>query len=159
MPIERFREAQDAAVGGFAAALDELRRGGKRSHWIWYVFPQLAGLGSSAQSRRFAIAGEEEAAEYLRDPELRARYLTITSVVAEQLQSGGTSLRALMGSDIDATKLVSSLTLFRHVARMLQAAEGNDDYAEIDRVADAVLTQAAEQGYPPCAATLRRIRS
>jgi uncharacterized protein (DUF1810 family) len=156
VPIERFRDAQNAPVAGFAAARDELRSGAKRSHWIWYMFPQLAGLGRSDHARRFALAGEAEAAEYLRDPELRARYLTIATVVAEQLRSGGTSLRALMGSDIDATKLVSSLTLFRHVARTLQ---GDDDYAAIDRVADAILTHAAEQGYPPCAETLRRIRS
>ena len=158
MTLERFRVAQDDPHAGFAAALDELRSGGKRGHWIWYVFPQIDGLGSSPQSQRFALQGQEEAEAYLRDPGLRARYLTIASTVAEQLRSrSAPSLRALMGSEIDAVKLVSSLTLFRHVARTLQAREAHDDYAAIGEAADYVLTRAAEEGYPPCAHTLRRL--
>ena len=106
----------------------------------------------------FALAGEEEAAEFLRDSELRARLLTISRAVAEQLRAGRTkSLRALMGSDIDARKLVSSLPLFGHVAKRLRDAEG-DEYSTIAAVADEVLAIAASQGYPPCAYTLQRLR-
>jgi hypothetical protein len=64
-----------------------------------------------------------------------------------------------MGSDIDARKVVSSLTLFRHVAKTLHEVEGIDAYGEIARVADDVLAVAASQGYPPCAYTLRRLRA
>jgi uncharacterized protein (DUF1810 family) len=161
MTLERFRAAQNDPHAGFAAALDELRTGGKRGHWIWYVFPQIDGLGSSPQSQRFALHGEVETAAFLRDAELRSRYLTIASAVAEQLRAHPTtSLRTLMGSEIDAVKLVSSLTLFRHVARTLHARDAVDndaDYAAIVRVADEILTRAAGEGYPACAHTLRRL--
>lgn len=157
--IERFRQAQDSAYEGFESALDEVRTGGKRGHWIWYVFPQLHGLGASGASRTFAIDGEEEAEAFLRDPELRSRLLTIAEAVAEQLRGDkGTSLRAVMGSDIDAKKVVSSLTLFGHMARKLAEAESTDTYSPIAAVADEVLQRAESQGYPPCAYTLRRIR-
>ena len=69
---------------GFEAALHEIQAGGKRGHWIWYVFPQLAGLGSSGLSHTFAIADKHEAAEFLRDPKLRSRLHTITAAVAAQ---------------------------------------------------------------------------
>ena len=157
--LERFRQAQNSQHAGYESALAELRSGGKRSHWIWYVFPQIDGLGTSGLSRRFAIDGADEAAEFLRDAELRSRLLTITTTVAEQLRGGrATSLLTLMGSDTDARKLVSSLTLFAHVARQLHAVERLDAYAAIANLADDVLAMAAAQGYPPCAVTLRRLR-
>jgi len=67
--LNRFKDAQDGGTGGpgFAEALREIQTGGKRSHWIWYVFPQIAGLGSSGYAMRYAIADEDEAIEYLRD--------------------------------------------------------------------------------------------
>ena len=157
--LDRFKDAQDSSWEGFESALDELRTGGKRGHWIWYVFPQIKGLGTSAAAQRFAIDGEEEAVEFLRDSELRSRLLTITNAVAEQLRTGNAkSLRALMGSDIDAKKVVSSLTLFGHVAKKLHNTEGIDTCSSIATVADEVLALAASQGYPPCAYTRRRIR-
>ena len=158
--LDRFRHAQDSPHTGFESALTELRSGGKRGHWIWYVFPQIDGLGMSGPSQAFALDGEEEAAAFLRDAELRSRLFTIASTVAEQLGSGPVaSLRALMGSDIDARKVVSSLTLFGHVASKLHEAEGLDAYGAIAKVADDVLVLAASQGYPPCAYTLRRLRT
>ena len=158
--IERFREAQNSPHAGFESALDELRSGGKRGHWIWYVFPQIAGLGTSEAARAFALSGEEEAAEFLRDPELRSRLFAITEVVAEQLTAGRVkSLPALMGSDIDARKVVSSLTLFRHVARKLFELEGIEVCGAISNAAEQVLEVAASQGYPPCSFTLRRLLS
>jgi hypothetical protein len=105
----------------------------------------------------FAIDGEEEAVEFLRDSALCSRLLVIAQAVAEQLRSGR-ALRALMGSDIDAKKVVSSLTLFGHVAKELHEADGGDAYESLAAVAAEVLTLAANQGYPPCAHTLGQIR-
>ena len=155
--LDRFREAQNSSYEGFDSALEEVRTGGKSGHWIWYVFPQISRLGRSHDSQTFAIDGEEEAVEFLRDLELRSRLLTIAHAVAEQLRTGK-ALSALMGSDIDAKKVVSSLTLFGHVAKKLHQTEGVDAYGSIATVADEVLALAAPQGYPPCAYTLRRIR-
>ena len=122
--LERFKSAQDSADSGFESALEEIRAGRKRGHWIWYVFPQLSGLGTSGFSHSFAIDGEEEAIAFLHDEKLRSRLLTIATAVVEQLKSHkATPLRALMGSDIDARKVVSSLTLFGRVAKKLHAAE------------------------------------
>jgi uncharacterized protein (DUF1810 family) len=107
----------------------------------------------------YALEGEEEAAEYLRDPELRSRLITIAAVVAEQLTSEKPkSLAALMGSHIDAKKLVSSLTLFRHVAQKLHEREAIEDCAAMAKIADQVLKVAASEGYPPCSYTLRSVR-
>ena len=134
-----------------------MRTGGKTGHWIWYVFPQISGLGTSGTSQAFAIDGEEEAAAFLRDALLRSRFLTIVQAVDEQLKTGK-ALRALLGSDIDAKKVVSSLTLFGHVARKLHGTEGIDAYGSVATAADDVLSLAATQGYPACAYTLRRLR-
>lgn len=158
--LERFKSAQSAANSGFDSALAEICAGGKRGHWIWYVFPQIAGLGASPMSAHFAIADEAEAIEYLRDPDLRARLLTIATAVAERLnarQPG--SLRVLMGSDIDARKVVSSLTLFGRVAEGLHAAEGLEVYQRLASVADEVLAAAVAEGFAPCEYTLHRLRA
>src|SRR5262249_28591133 len=131
----------------------------KRGHWIWYVFPQIDGLGTSGMSAGFALKGEEEAAEFLRDAELRSRLLAITRVVAELLLTGQErSLGALMASDLDARKVVSSLTLFAHIAKKLQEVEGDSAYSAMAHAAAEVLDLAARQGYPPCAYTLGRMR-
>ena len=157
--LQRFKDAQNRPADGFETALEELKTGGKRSHWIWYVFPQISGLGSSGMSEAYAIADAEEAAEYLRDEQLRSRLLEISGVVAEQLKSGEVqSLQRLMGGETDTLKLVSSLTLFSRVARKLQEAEGAV-YGPIAKAADDVLALAAAEGYPPCAYTLRRMRT
>lgn len=96
--------------------------------------------------------------EFLRDSELRSRLLTITREVAEALTSGSAkSLAALMGSDIDAKKVVSSLTLFGHVARKLHEVEGIEACGSLAKAAGEVLAVAASQGYPPCSFTLRRL--
>jgi uncharacterized protein (DUF1810 family) len=156
--LDRFKRAQDDHYTGFEAALAEIRSGGKRGHWIWYIFPQLAGLGMSPMAREYAIDGESEAAAYLGDPQLRTRLLTITRSVADQLKTS--RLSTVMGSEIDAKKLVSSLTLFAEVARRLAAADDAEDaeaYASIASTADAVLTIAASQGYPPCVFTRRQL--
>ena len=157
--LDRFRAAQDAPGSGFEAALQEVRTGAKTGHWIWYVFPQLQGLGASAMSHAYALADAAAAADYLRDPVLRARLLTITAAVAEQITTRGRPLRALMGSDVDARKLVSSLTLFEAVAATLHREDGLTDYAAIARDAGEVLTAAAADGYARCAHTLGQLAS
>ena len=154
--LQRFTDAQSQRGSGFESALAEIQSGRKRGHWIWYVLPQLAGLGHSGMSQTYGIDGVAEAESYLRDPLLRGRLLTITIALVEQLRRG-VSLESLMNSSIDAMKLVSSLTLFGHVARRLHAVEHLDDYASLARVADEVLAKADAQGYPPCAFTLGRL--
>ena len=155
--LDRFKEAQAEPRSGFDAALSEIRSGGKRGHWIWYVFPQLAGLGHSSASRAYGIDGAAEAYKYLRDPLLRSRLVTIASAVADQL-ARGVPLGLLMGSSIDATKLVSSMTLFGNVARQLHATEGLEEYATLARVADEILVGAAGAGFEKCEFTLERLR-
>jgi uncharacterized protein (DUF1810 family) len=103
--LERFVGAQ-AAV--YAAALRELREGRKRSHWMWFIFPQLRGLGASAMSVRFGIASSEEAAAYLAHPVLGPRLYECTDAVNA---IGGRSAEQIFGP-VDAMKLRSSMTLF-----------------------------------------------
>ena len=157
--LERFHMAQADAANGYAAALAELRTTGKRAHWIWYVFPQLVGLGRSRESRRYGISGRAQAKAYLEDSVLRSRLLEISSAVAERLRQGWPLVR-IMGSSIDALKLVSSLSLFEPVSRELQAAASAPPYAEyaaLGQVAERILDAAAEQGYPRCAFTARAL--
>ena len=157
--LQRFKDAQDEPVSGFESALSEMRAGRKSSHWIWYVFPQLSGLGQSPVSQMYGLDGVAEAEEYLRDPLLRARLSTIATVVVEQVGARGrTSLESLMASPIDAAKLVSSMTLFGTIGKRLHTAEGLDEYASIARVAETILAAAAEEGYLPCQFTLDRLR-
>lgn len=157
-PLQRFKDAQDQPVAGFESALSEMRSGVKRSHWIWYVFPQLSGLGQSAAALTYGLRDIPEARDYLRDPLLRSRLLLIASVVAEKIgPQRKTPLPRLMGSTIDVTKLVSSMTLFESVAKRLHAEEGDAEYAAIARVADEILSVAKTEGYPPCRFTLERL--
>jgi uncharacterized protein (DUF1810 family) len=146
--LERFVDAQDAEYSGYQTALTEIRQGRKRSHWIWYVFPQLAGLGQSAAAQRYGIGGRSEAVEYVHHPVLRDRLLDITEAVDDQARKR-IPLATLMSSDIDATKLVSSMTLFNAVAA------GVDE--ELAAATGAVLERAAAQGYPACEFTLRTL--
>jgi uncharacterized protein (DUF1810 family) len=153
--LERFLEAQDA--GDFDRALREMRAGRKQGHWIWYIFPQLSGLGHSSASRLYGLDGFSEATEYLRHPILRSRLLEITAVAAARLEAG-VPLDTLMSSQIDALKIVSSMTLFHAVAEKLQADEGNRDYESLRQMTGEVLAAARAQGYPPCQFTLDQLR-
>jgi uncharacterized protein (DUF1810 family) len=125
--LQHFVAAQDAG-DTYARAVDELRRGRKTSHWMWFVFPQIAGLGESATSRRYAISSVEEARAYLRHPVLGPRLRECAAIVAS---SGTKTARELMG-DIDAMKLRSSMTLF------LRADPGDPVFQQVlDRYFDA----------------------
>ena len=80
--LERFVDAQDAR-GTYASAVDELRAGRKTGHWMWFVFPQIAGLGMSETSRRYAISSLEEARAYLAHPILGARLRECARILTE----------------------------------------------------------------------------
>jgi uncharacterized protein (DUF1810 family) len=154
MSFEHFREAQANRSSGYETALAEIRSGGKRTHWIWYIFPQIEGLGRSSMARAYALRDLAQACAYLREPVLRARYEEISAAVSEQLARGN-SLEHIMGSRIDAQKLVSSLTLFRAAAETL-AAEDPVFAALADRCA-ALLQQTAGQGYQACSHTIAKL--
>ncbi len=105
--LERFVSAQDAGAT-YTAALAELRAGRKRSHWMWFVFPQLAGLGHSSAAQHFAISGLPEARAYLAHPVLGRR---LRECAGTLLELPGRSAPEIFGG-IDAMKLRSSMTLF-----------------------------------------------
>jgi uncharacterized protein (DUF1810 family) len=105
--LGRFITAQDAG-GTYRHATAELRRGRKTSHWMWFVFPQIAGLGQSPTSRRFAISSLAEARAYLAHPVLGPRLIECAGIVA---QTQGRAAGQIFG-DLDAQKLHSSVTLF-----------------------------------------------
>jgi uncharacterized protein (DUF1810 family) len=109
--LSRFIDAQDAG-GTYEAALAELRGGRKVSHWMWFVFPQIAGLGRSSMAKMYAIGSLAEARAYLSDPILGPRLLEATRVVSE---ISGLAGEEIFGAN-DATKLRSSMTLFAHAA-------------------------------------------
>ncbi|MCC2977715.1 DUF1810 domain-containing protein [Sphingomonas sp. PL-96] len=107
--LDRFVEAQ-ASV--WRDALAELKAGRKTSHWMWFIFPQIAGLGRSETARFFAIADAEEARAFLAHPVLGER---LRKAAAALLAHRGRSAEAVLGG-IDAVKLRSSMTLFEAVA-------------------------------------------
>jgi uncharacterized protein (DUF1810 family) len=109
--LQRFVDAQDAD-GAYERALAELRAGRKSSHWIWFVFPQIAGLGRSPIARGYAIASLDEARAYLEHPVLGPR---LRECAAALLPHAGTPPAAIL-DEIDAIKLRSSMTLFANAA-------------------------------------------
>jgi uncharacterized protein (DUF1810 family) len=109
--LERFVTAQDAR-GSYQRAVDELHRGHKTSHWMWFVFPQIAGLGQSATSKLYAISSLAEARAYLDHPQLGARLTQCANILtAHEVRSA----EQIFGA-VDAMKLRSSMTLFMHAA-------------------------------------------
>ncbi|MGY1842000.1 DUF1810 domain-containing protein [Modestobacter sp. SYSU DS0875] len=108
--LQRFVDAQEAG-GTYAQALAELRAGSKRSHWMWFVFPQVAGLGRSPMAQRYAIGGAEEARAYLAHPVLGPRLVECAQAL---LDLGSTDPVDVLGG-VDAQKLRSSMTLFAAV--------------------------------------------
>jgi uncharacterized protein (DUF1810 family) len=137
--LERFVGAQDAVIED---ALAELRSGRKTGHWIWFVFPQMAGLGSSPTSRFYAIDSLVEARAYLAHPVLGPRLLAAVDAVLSV--RGGTAVDIL--GDVDARKLRSSATLFHRAdpgePRFPAVLERFFD-GETDPATDRLLAQAA----------------
>ena len=109
--LDRFRIAQDTNET-YERALSELRAERKATHWMWFVFPQLEGLGRSATSQRYAIRSLAEARCYLRDPVLGKRLVDCAAILAAL---AGRSAEEIFGA-IDAMKLRSSMTLFARAA-------------------------------------------
>ena len=108
--LERFVGAQDGGV--YEQALRELRAGAKRGHWMWFVFPQVAGLGRSSTAQHYALSGLEEARAYLAHPVLGPRLVECAQTLLEL--SGRDPVRVL--GSVDAVKLRSSMTLFEAAA-------------------------------------------
>ena len=137
--LERFIAAQDLG-GTYESALAELRSGRKRSHWMWFVFPQVAGLGRSDTARFYAISSLDEAREYLAHPVLGPRLIECVEALASL---PGTDPVAVMGGT-DAQKLRSSMTLFLHAAGASEQAkfkavvdkyfDGTEDEATLSRI-------------------------
>jgi uncharacterized protein (DUF1810 family) len=107
--LRRFVDAQNPVIDQVRA---ELRTGRKRSHWMWFVFPQIAGLGISPMARRYAISSRAEAAAYLDHPVLGARLRECTGLV---MDLEGRTIEAIFGHP-DDLKFRSSMTLFAHAA-------------------------------------------
>ncbi|MFI5938479.1 DUF1810 domain-containing protein [Actinoplanes sp. NPDC051494] len=132
--LERFVTAQDGGV--YDRALAELRAGSKRSHWMWFVFPQLDGLGFSATARRYAISDLAEARDYLADPVLGPR---LAECARALLAVEGRTASQILGYP-DDLKLCSSMTLFARAAgdpALFQAVldrfyDGRPDPATLD---------------------------
>lgn len=103
--LDRFLEAQERM---HEIALKEIKNGEKESHWMWYIFPQLRGLGKSQMAYAYGINGLEEAKAYLAHPVLSARLIEISEAL---LEHKGKDIEDILG-DIDAMKLRSSMTLF-----------------------------------------------
>lgn len=107
--LDRFVQAQ---TGVYEQARKELKAGSKRTHWMWFIFPQLRGLGSSAMAERFGIASREEASAYLAHPVLGHRLRELTRIVGAHSSK---SLEAIF-SYPDDLKFCSSMTLFAEIA-------------------------------------------
>ena len=133
--LTRFVTAQDAR-GTYDHATAELRRGRKTSHWMWFVFPQIAGLGQSPTSRRFAICTLDEARAYLAHPVLGPRLIECAGIVAA---TQARTAEQIFG-DLDALKLRSSVTLF------LRADPGEPVFAQVlDRYFDGLPDPATDR--------------
>jgi uncharacterized protein (DUF1810 family) len=109
--LERFVAAQDAA-GTYQRALGEIRSGRKRSHWMWFIFPQVAGLGHSAMAQEYAIASLDEARAYLAHPVLGQRLAECAAALASVSERSAVEIFG----ELDAQKLRSSMTLFSRAA-------------------------------------------
>jgi uncharacterized protein (DUF1810 family) len=133
--LQRFVAAQDAG-GTYRRATAELRNGRKESHWMWFIFPQIAGLGYSPASRTYAISSVEEARAYLAHPVLGTRLIECAAILAD----GPDRTAEQIFGEVDALKLRSSMTLFMH------AADGEPAFRQIlDRYFDGEPDSATEQ--------------
>jgi uncharacterized protein (DUF1810 family) len=127
--LDRFVTAQ---ADIYQTALADIRRGAKRSHWMWYIFPQIEGLGRSEMTQRYAIQSLDEARAYLAHPILGARLQECVAALQDLI---GLTADRVFG-DIDATKLRSSLTLF------IEAGAGPLFTAALDRWFDGAKDEA-----------------
>ena len=125
--LQRFLDAQK---NDYADALREIKQGYKQSHWIWYIFPQMRGLGHSSMAEYYGISSIEEARAYLDHPTLKARLIEISTVL---LQHKGKSTAYEILGTIDAIKVRSSMTLFDHILPNAIFAEVLDAFYNSER--------------------------
>lgn len=146
--LERFIDAQSGSEGvGYEAALTELMAGRKTSHWIWYVLPQLRGLGRSALAREYGLVDTAEASAYLAHPVLGPRLVQCVQALLAHQAKGAVSVLG----EVDAVKLRSCLTLFEHAAphepifgiALERLYGGVRDAATLDLIAQARIAGAA----------------
>ena len=128
--LDRFLKAQEKT---YADALAELKAGRKRGHWIWWVFPQMRGLGTSEYSVFYGVVDEAEALAYLSHPVLGVRYRECVALVHGHLCQGRVDPLTLMGSEVDVIKLRSSLGLF------VKASGKDENFLEFRTQAQAIL--------------------
>ncbi|ASQ45491.1 DUF1810 domain-containing protein [Legionella clemsonensis] len=153
--LQRFHEAQK---DNYQNAHDEIASGRKRGHWIWYIFPQLKSLGSSATAQKYGIKDFEEACAYLKDPLLFQHYQEMVELVTDKLAKN-IPPATLMNGVVDAQKLVSSLTLFRLAAEYLTKSENNSslDFYKLEASCSKALNSLAHEGYLACEETMSEV--
>lgn len=147
MPDSLQRFHQRANQGWHQIALRELRNGRKTSHWMWWVFPQLNGLGTSRLATEYALEDDDEALSFLADPTLLANLVEVTEAVVLALGHGH-SPETLMGGQTDVRKLVSSLTLFALVCDPEQPPQQH-----LRTLCQQALTALDAHGFPQCSYT------
>jgi len=134
--IEAQMEWQERAEG-------ELKKGKKTSHWIWFIFPMLKGLGHSVMCQKFDLQTLSHAIAYLDHDLLRSNYISVTRIVHDHICVKNTKVSVLMGSSVDVLKLISSLTLFSlAIDRILQ--NGDDGGTKLHKELVAFTTQFLE---------------
>ena len=152
--LSRFLIAQDRkSVSGktlFEQAISELEAGRKRSHWIWFIFPQCEGLGLSQMAVEFSL-DVSEAEEYLKHPILSERYLQALKAVEKTAGKEKDSLLNLFQSKVDVLKFVSSATLFHIIST--KSAEENEIVKEVNALTIKLLKVAVDEGEEPCGLT------
>ncbi|KGP63366.1 hypothetical protein EP47_10935 [Legionella norrlandica] len=151
--FQHFHQAQEDKTEGYQKAFDEIENGGKKSHWIWYIFPQLKSLGRSNSSKLYGIADLNEACDYLKDPVLFNRYYNLLQLTEKKLKT--IPLYHLMGGSPDDLKYISSLTLFRAASKYLSSNEEDTqhNYKKLYETCNRIFEQIAYQGYSPCPKT------
>lgn len=155
-PLQRFLDAQsNGDPAPLSSAMAELEAGKKQDHWIWYVFPQLRGLGSSSHAEFYGIADKDEAIAYLQDPLLAERYRVCLDAIITHLRQGQ-RLRSILGP-VDALKTISSVTLFRHVLQAESALTLNSPDTLLP-IMDEFFELLLRDGKQPCERTLQALR-
>jgi uncharacterized protein (DUF1810 family) len=142
--LERFHDGYRLE---YEQALAEIEGGRKRSHWMWFIFPQVRGLGSSPTAIHYAFRDRAEAEAFFRDPILGPGYRTLVDAVWRQVIERRLTIRQLFGPP-DDQKLISSLTLFAGLAHQL-----GGDFASSVAQANEILGVSATQGFASCATT------
>ena len=156
MSLQRFHEAQ-TKNNSLETAHQEIQAGKKTSHWMWYIFPQLSSSWTKTDTaKKYAIADFEEALAFFNDTILFKRYQIMVDLILKQLNTPGSRVVVLMGSDVDALKLASSLTLFEAVSACLSCSS-TDEFAVFKRCCEDIFKVIEPQGFPRCIVTRDKI--